>query len=306
MAAFGRETTDRPGGAAGRGDLERLFGRRFALIGMIHLLPLPGSPRFTPERGMAEVIRRATEEARVLVDAGFDGLIVENGWDIPFLKPDDIGPETPAAMAVATAEVARAVDVPLGVNCLANAVDRSLAVAAATGARFVRSNQWANAYVANEGVVEGRAGLMTRYRRAIGAEHVTVWADVQVKLGSHAITADRSLTDQARDAAWFDADALIATGTRLGDAPLTDHLETVRAATDLPVVAGSGVRVENLADVVPHADGAIVGSSIKSGGVWHGRIDRGVCERLSAARDELEKRFGYSDASGNRSDRPGN
>ncbi|MEV6954838.1 BtpA/SgcQ family protein [Streptomyces sp. NPDC051183] len=255
---------------------------------MIHLLPLPGSPRYTPEQGMAAVIRRATDEARILVESGFDALIIENHGDIPFLKPDDIGPETPAAMAVAAAEVARAVEVPLGVNCLANAVDRSFAVAAAAGARFVRSNQWVNAYVANEGLVEGRAGLMLRYRRAIGADHVAVWADVQVKLGAHAITADRSLAEQARDAAWFDADALIVTGARLGDAPKAADLRAIRAATDLPLVAGSGVRVDNLADIVPYADGAVVGSSIKAGGVWHGPIDRDACERLCAARDALE------------------
>lgn len=281
--------TDRAGEVSQGGDLERLFGRRFALIGMIHLLPLPGSPRFAPERGMDAVIRQATHEARVLVDVGFDGLIVENGWDIPFLKPDDIGPETPAAMAVAAAEVARTVGVPLGINCLANAVDRSLAVAVAARARFVRSNQWVNAYVANEGIVEGRAGMMTRYRHAIGADHVTVWADVQVKLGSHAITADRSLTDQAKDAAWFDADALIVTGTRLGDAPSAAHMQTIRAATHLPLVAGSGVRVDNLAGIFRYTDGAIVGSSVKSGGVWHGDIDREAAERLCSARDVLER-----------------
>lgn len=238
---------------------------------------------------MDAVIRQATDEARVLVDVGFDGLIVENGWDIPFLKPDDIGPETPAAMAVVAAEVARTVGVPLGINCLANAVDRALAVAAAARAQFVRSNQWVNAYVANEGIVEGRAGMMTRYRHAIGADHVTVWADVQVKLGSHAITADRSVTDQARDAAWFDADALIVTGTRLGDAPSTAQVQTIRAATHLPLVAGSGVRVDNLAEIFRYTDGAIVGSSIKSGGVWHGDIDREASERLCAARDALER-----------------
>lgn len=272
-------------------DLERLFGRRFALIGMLHLLPLPGSPRFTGEPGgMRAVIRQAVDEARVLASAGFDGLIVENGWDVPFLKPDDIGPETPAAMAVVAAEVARSVAVPLGVNCLANAADRSLAIAVAAGAQFVRSNQWVNAYVANEGFIEGRAGLVTRYRHAIGADHVTVWADVQVKLGSHAITADRSLEEQARDAAWFDADVLIATGTRLGDAPREAQLRAVRAATSLPVIVGSGVRTDNLADIVPHADGAIVGSSIKSGGVWHGHVDPEACQKLCAARDILESR----------------
>ena len=178
MATPKRAVTDRADGVAGPSDLKRLFGRRFALIGMIHVLPLPGSPRFTAQRGMNTVIRQAVDEAHVLVSTGFDGLIIENGWDIPFLKPDDIGPETPAAMAVVAAEVARSVAVPLGINCLANAVDRSLAVAVAAGAQFVRSNQWVNAYVVNEGFVEGRAGLMTRYRHAIGADHVMVWADV--------------------------------------------------------------------------------------------------------------------------------
>jgi uncharacterized protein len=272
-------------------DLKRLFGRRFALIGMLHLLPLPGSPRFTRELGgMRAVIQQAVDEAHMLVSAGFDGLIVENGWDVPFLKPDDIGPETPAAMAVVAAEVARSAAVPLGINCLANAADRSLAVAVATGAQFVRSNQWVSAYVANEGLIEGRAGLMARYRHAIGADHVTVWADVQVKLGSHSITADRSLAEQAKDAAWFDADVLIATGTRLGDPPREAQLRAVRAATSLPVVAGSGVRADNLADIAPYADGAIVGSSIKSGGVWHGQVDPEACQKLCAARDILESR----------------
>ncbi|MCT9933010.1 BtpA/SgcQ family protein [Planotetraspora sp. A-T 1434] len=278
-------------GLAGRGDLKMLFGRRFALMGMIHLLPLPGAPGYRAEAGMEAAIRQAIREARILVDAGFDGLIVENGGDIPFLKPEEIGPETPAAMAVAVAEVGRAVSVPLGVNCLANAVDRSLAVAVAGGGRFVRANQWVNAYVANEGFVEGRAGAVMRYRRAIGAEHVTVWADVQVKLGAHAITADRSLAEQARDAAWFGADVLIGTGSRLGDVPDAEHLRVIREATELPVVAGSGVRTENLAGIFAHTDGAIVGSSIKTGGVWHGALDGAECERLCAERDALESRL---------------
>lgn len=269
-------------------DLTRLFDRRYALIGMIHLLPLPGAPRFDPAVGMRGVVDRAVDEARLLVDAGFDGLIVENGWDIPFLKPGDLGPETAAAMAVATAELARSVDAPIGVNCLANAVDTSIAIAAAAGGSFVRANQWANAYIANEGFIEGRAGVVTRYRHAIGADQVTVWADVQVKLGSHAITSDRSLTEQARDTAWFDADALIVTGSRLGDPPTAEDARTLRAATKLPLVAGSGVCIENLPQLVTITDGAIVGSAIKCGGVWHGDLDKDVCIKMCHERDRLE------------------
>jgi uncharacterized protein len=277
--------TQRADGVPKPDEVRRLFGRRGALIGMLHLLPLPGAPRYIRDDGMAPVIGQAVSEARILEDCGFDGVIIENGWDIPFVKPDAVGPETVAALAVVTARVREAIDIPIGVNCLANAVTESIAVAAAAGAAFVRANQWANAYVANEGIVEGRAGAVTRYRHAIGADHVTVWADVQVKLGSHSITADRSLSEQARDAAWFDADALIVTGSRLADPPASNDLRTVREATPLSVVAGSGVRSDNLAAILEHADAVIVGSALKEGDVWYGAMSKDAVLELARSRD---------------------
>ena len=287
-------------------DIVRLFGRRGALIGMLHLRPLPGAPRYRTEDGMSAVLEQALAEARMLEDAGFDGVIVENGWDIPFLKPDQVGPETVAALTVVTDRVNQAIDLPVGVNCLANAVEASIAVAAAAGAAFVRANQWVNAYVANEGLIEGRAGLVTRYRHAVRADHVTVWADVQVKLGSHALTADRSLAEQARDAAWFDADALIVTGSRLADPPMTEDLSTVREATQLPVIAGSGVRPGNLAVILSCADAVIVGSALKEGDVWHGAMSKDAVLELARERDRYRHELevpGQSPA-GNRGGEP--
>lgn len=269
-------------------DLQRIFGRRFALIGMLHLLPMPGTPHYNPEVGIAGVIDRARREAADLVGAGFDGLIIENGWDIPFVKPGDLGPETSAVMSVVLAELRREFDVPFGVNVLANAAAVSLAVAVAGGGSFVRANQWANAYVANEGFMEGRAGQVLRYRKALSAESVSVWADVHVKLGAHAITSDRSIADQARDAAWFDADALIVTGTRLGNEPTEAEMAEIREATTLALVVGSGVRSDNVAELARYTDGAIIGSAIKAGGVWHGPIDPEACRAIVAARDAVE------------------
>ena len=284
------------GGVPKSDDVIRLFGRRGALVGMLHLRPLPGAPRYRAEDGMTAVLEQALSEARMLEDAGFDGVIVENGWDIPFVKPGEVGPETVAALTVVTDRVNQAIDLPVGVNCLANAVEASIAVAAATGAAFVRANQWVNAYVANEGFIEGRAGLVTRYRHAVRADHVTVWADVQVKLGSHAITADRSLAEQARDAEWFDADALIVTGGRLADPPLTGDLRTVREATRLPVIAGSGVRPGNLAAILSCADAVIVGSALKEGDVWHGAMSKDAVLELARERDRF-RRDGEADGS---------
>ena len=279
--------TSRTDGVPKPDEIVRLFGRRGALIGMLHLRPLPGAPRYVPAEGMTAVLDQAVSEARMLEECGFDGVIIENGWDIPFVKPEDVGPETVAALAVVADRVRQAIDLPIGVNCLANAVHASIAVAAAAGAAFVRANQWVNAYIANEGFVEGRAGSVTRYRHGVGADHVTVWADVQVKLGSHSLTADRPLSEQARDAAWFDADALIVTGSRLADPPAQDDLRVVREATALSVVAGSGVRSDNLAAILEYADAAIVGSSLKEGDVWYGPMSKEAVTDMARARDQL-------------------
>lgn len=266
-------------------EVERVFGRRGALIGMLHLRPLPGAPRYRAEEGVEATLDQALREARLLVAAGFDGLMVENGWDIPFVPPEQVGHETTAAMAVILRVLRDEVHVPIGVNCLANAVDASIAVATAGGGAFVRANQWVNAYVANEGILNGRAGEVSRYRHAIGADHVRVWADVLVKLGSHALTADRPLAEQVRDLEWFDADAIIVTGRRLADPPLYEDVVEVRSVTSLAVIVGSGVTDENVGRLLSVADAAIVGSALKDGGVWWGQMEPAAVKRLVAARD---------------------
>ena len=133
------------GGLPKPDDILRLFGRPGALVGMLHLRPLPGAPRYRAEDGMAAVLEQALSEARMLEDGGFDGIIVENGWDIPFLKPEQVGHETAAALAVVVDRVNQAIDLPVGVNCLANAVETSVAVAtpSITAARIKNGNAMA-------------------------------------------------------------------------------------------------------------------------------------------------------------------
>ncbi len=172
-----------------------------------------------------------------------------------------------------TDRVAQAVPLPLGINVLANGAIPALAVAKASGARFVRVNQWANAYVANEGFVEGEAARALRYRAKIGAQDVAIFADAHVKHGAHAIVADRSIGELVRDVEFFDADAVIATGQRTGDAATTEEIGTVRAGTALPVLVGSGVSHANIDTILPLVDGVIVASALKEGGVWWNRVD---------------------------------
>jgi membrane complex biogenesis BtpA family protein len=189
-------------------------------------------------------------------------------------------------MAVLAERVAE-VGLPVGVNVLANGVACSIAVAQAAGGRFVRANQWTNAYVANEGIVEGPAPAVTRYRAHLKADDIRIFADVHVKHGSHAIVADRSLAELTRDAEFFDADVLIATGQRTGGAAELDEIEGIREATQLPVIIGSGVTVDNARELLAACDGAIVASSLKEDGVWWKPVSVERVDALARLADDV-------------------
>ncbi len=252
--------------------IEELFGRRQAVIGVIHSRALPGAPGYEGE-AMDDLVAFVVAEARRYQDGGVDGLIVENHGDIPFARPERLGPETAACMAVMTQAVRAATGMKIGVNVLANGAIHALAVAKAAGAAFIRVNQWANAYVANEGIIEGPAGEAARYRAWLRARDVRIFADVHVKHGAHAIVADREIGEMARDAEFFDADVAIATGQRTGDAASMDELKTIAGGTALPVAVGSGVTADNVAEILSVADAVIVASWLKTGGVWWNPVD---------------------------------
>lgn len=263
------------------GAIAEIFGRNKALIGMIHCPPFPGAPRYRGE-SMDSIYDACLRDAEALIAGGLHGLIIENHGDIPFSKPQDIGPETPAFLSVVTDRVRRATGVPVGINVLANAPLPALATAMAGGADFIRVNQWANAYVANEGFMEGRAGEALRYRSLLRAEHVRIFADAHVKHGSHAIVADRSVPELTRDLAFFDADCVIATGQRTGHAASLDEIDEIAGATHLPVLVGSGVTEDNIVAILSRTSGVIVASSLKEGGVWWNPVEPERVRRFCA------------------------
>ncbi len=273
--------------SSNRGDaLEALFGKaRGVLIGVVHLLPLPGAPDFASS-GVEPIYDRALADSRAYADAGFDGLIIENHGDIPFAKPEDIGPETAAHMAVAADRIRRETGLPLGVNVLANAALHALAVASAAGACFVRVNQWANAYIANEGLIEGAAAPASRYRRNLGAQSVRIFADAHVKHGAHAIVQDRPVVELVRDVEFFNADVVIATGQRTGHAADLDYIRSIRSATSLPALVGSGATPDNVRDILGVVEGVIVASALKTDGRWWNPVEVERAKRfVAAARD---------------------
>jgi hypothetical protein len=214
------------------------------------------------------IVEHALAEAEKYALGGMDGIIVENGWDIPYLKLGEIGPETVSMLTTIANAIRDAVDLPLGIVVNANADVAAMAVAKATNASFIRANQWANAYIANAGFVQGTAAEVMRYRRNIGAESVKIFADAHVKHGAHAIVGDRAVEDLATDIEFFDADVVIATGTRTGEATPVEEILSVKRGTGLPVIVGSGLNAGNAGELLSVADGAIIASGLKEDGKW--------------------------------------
>jgi membrane complex biogenesis BtpA family protein len=252
--------------------LADIFGTPKPVIGMVHCWPMPGAPGYTGY-GVQTIIDHALRDAEKLVEGGVDGLIVENMWDIPFRAGPDIQPESIAAHAVVAAAVRRAVSLPMGINLVHNGGVALLGIAIASGADFIRVCMFTGAGVWDAGEWdEGCAADLMRRRKELDAEHIKLIADVDKK---HSVRFPG--IDLATHIEWtrfFGADALIVSGRMTGDAPDLGKVREAKAlAGDRPLLIGSGADETNIAAFMSVADGVIVGSSVKVGGVCENEVD---------------------------------
>ena len=250
--------------------LPKWEGQTHPVIGMIHLKALPGSPGFAGS--MSAVVEAALEDAQVWQQAGADGLMVENFGDVPFFRCD-VPRETIAAMTAVASEIRKAVPrMPLGINVLRNDAESAIAIAAAVEASYIRVNVLGGAALTDQGVVEGRAAELMRFRAALQASHIKVFADIRVK---HAATLkDRPLMEEVEELTHrAGADAVIVSGSGTGKPTDPLHAEEVkRYAGEIPVLIGSGANMTSIPQLRPVCDGFIIGSAAKPGG----RIDEPV------------------------------
>src|SRR5262245_48283910 len=248
---------------------------------MVHLRALPGSPRWAGS--MDVVIQAALDDAHALAEGGVDALLVENHGDMPF-APARADAASVAAMAVATHEVRAAVPLPVGINVLKSDALSALAVASATGARFVRVNVHVGAVVADQGLLEATCYESLRYRRLLGLD-IKILADVQAKHGLP--LAPMPIEQEARDAVGRGlADGLVVSGLATGEPTPMADLKRVRGAVpDTPILVGSGATAETAAELLSIADGVILGTGIKLEGVLANPVDpRRVRRLVQAAR----------------------
>lgn len=245
------------------------------MIGVIHLAPLPGSPRWAGS--MKGVLRRAVGDAVAYAKGGADAVFVENFGDVPFTK-GPVPAETLAAMTAAGCAVREAIELPVGFNVLRNDAQAALALCVACEGSFIRVNVHCGAMLTDQGVIEGDAFHTLRRRRELGTT-AAIFADVQVK---HAVPlAPMPIEIAARDT-WERglADGLIVSGTGTGMATALADVEKVRrACPGARILIGSGISAESVGDYLRFADGVIVGSSLKR----EGRVGNAVDVRRVAA-----------------------
>jgi len=238
---------------------------------------------------MTAALEAAEHDARALVEGGVDGLVVENFGDAPFF-PDEVPPETAAALAVAVARVRACVPdgLPVGVNVLRNDARTALGVAAATGAAFVRVNVHQGTAVTDQGLVNGRAAWTVRERQRL-VPQVAVWADVHVKHaiplgGGELAAAAEEVHGRGR------ADALIVSGRATGAMADPHDVATVRGAVESAyLVIGSGVDERNAPALLEMADAAICGTALKVGGDVRAPVEKSRVEGLRAVLDGLRR-----------------
>lgn len=261
---------------------KKLFPKSTSVIGMIHLQALPGTPKYGGSR--QAIIDHALKEAEIYKKAGIDGLAIENMHDVPYLK-NQVGPEITSLMAIIGYEIKRLTPMPCGIQVLSSANEAALAIAMNAGLDFIRAEGFVFGHVADEGYVDACAGDLLRYRKNIGAETVAVFTDIKKKHSAHTITGDIDIVETAKAAAYFLSDGLIITGGATGQRASLSDLTAVKKTVAVPVMIGSGITLQNIAQYSLFADALIVGSYFKKDGHWANEL---MYEKVARLMDEKE------------------
>ena len=250
---------------------ERILPPKF-LAAMIAVLPLPGSPLY--DGNDQRVIDQAMADLEIYKKAGVDSIIFENDHDLPYIQPP-LNKKGIRLMTKICKKARKRFNGPIGVQMLEAANIESLEIAAKANLDYIRVEAFVFAHVGGSGIINGSAGKILRRRKDLNAEHIKVFADVKKKHGSHSLTIDLDIKDEIMQAEFFLVDGVIVTSQFTGLNPDKNDLIKAKDATTLPVLIGSGMNVDNIADYLPLADGFIVGSYFRKDGKFLEQLEPG-------------------------------
>lgn len=274
--------SDPASGGKARPSVSALFGTAKPVIGMAHLLPLPGSPLYDRRAGVDGIVEAVARDVEALQAGGVDGIMFGNEGDRPYVLKAP--PEALAAMAAVVARVSPAIKVPFGVDFLWDPV-ATVALAVATGARFARE-VFTGVYDSDMGLWQPDAAGALRRRVELDRDDLVLLFNVNAEFA--APLGDRDVPTKAKSAVFSSlADVVCVSGPMTGEAAEDSLFARVKAAVGAtPVFANTGVNVGNVGAILQHGDGCVVGTHLKKDGVTWNAVDR---ERVARFMDQVRK-----------------
>jgi predicted TIM-barrel enzyme len=222
------------------------FKGKGAVIGMIHVPALPGTPFYSGPFGL--LVDKVVRETEIFLKAGVDAVAIENMHDIPYLN-NSAGSEIIASMAVLASKVKTIFKGPVGIQILAASNKEALSCALVSDCQFIRAEGFVFAHTADEGIIESCAGELLRHRKIIGADHIKIFTDIKKK---HSI---------------------IVTGKSTGQEADLKEIQNLNSSIKVPLIVGSGVTYNNLDSYLLNSDAVIVGSYFKTDGFWKSDLE---------------------------------
>lgn len=236
----------------------KIFKNKKPIIGMIHLPPLVG---YAKHPGMDVVIKKALTDLNTLEKAGFDGVLIENDNDQP--HQIRVSKSIIASFTKVMKYVCKEAKIPVGMEIIYD-MPQTIKTAHKVGADFVRLDVFVDTVLTKWGKIPSQAKELIALKEKIGAKDLVMLTDIQVK---HAQMLDKKTLEQsAKEAVQYTSDALIVTGDWTGHPPsINDCKKVKKTAKATPLLIGSGLGSKNIKELFKYADGAIVGTSIKTG-----------------------------------------
>jgi len=270
------------GGFMRKFDLRGVFGTNKPIIGMVHLPPLPASPFFEERDYPEKTVQRALSDIKALQKGGIDGILFSNEGDRPYSFR--VGAETVASMAFVIGRVFEQIEVPFGVDVIWDPF-ATISLAKAVNAKFARTIV-SGSFASDLGIIDVKGGEVLRHRKRMGCENIPLFAYINPEFG--APLGGRDIATIAKGLSFLSvADVFCVSGPRTGTPPTVGDIKVVKEAVpDVPVFLNTGANKDNIAEFLNVADGAIVGTSLKKGGItWNPVDERRVMEFMKVVRD---------------------
>lgn len=266
--------------------LKELFRTERPIIGLLHLRALPGDPFFPTGGSIYDVIEAARADLAALQEGGVDGVLITNEFSLPYQKK--VSAVTTASLAMVTGALSPMFTVPYGVEAIYDG-DATIEVCAATGASFTRC-LFTGAWAGDLGVIDRDVAHTLRLKKALGLDALRLFYFVTSE--GEVFLNDRSTVDIAKTLLFnCHPDCLVVGGSAAGENPGTQLLQAVRgAANGVPVVCGTGCRLNNVEEILAAGDGAFVGTTFKRDGKFENPVDaarvRAFMDRVRAFRKD--------------------